>query len=130
MTTYLPDTNVLIDTLNGKRGQKEMLMNLVRQGHRLACCAVTVSELFSGIRPADLPKVETFISALSWQPTTPAIARRAGRWRHDYARQGVVLALADTLIAATAVEYGLTLITNNRKHFPMSELLLHPEVGI
>jgi predicted nucleic acid-binding protein len=50
------------------------------------------------------------------------MARQAGRWRHDYARRGVTLALPDLLIAATAVEYGLTLITDNRKHFLMPEL--------
>ena len=125
MTTYLPDTNVLVDALNGKRSQKEMLANLILQGHQLACCAVTLSELFSGIRAADIHKVEEFVSALRWHQTTPTIARRAGRWRHDYAGQGVTLALADTLIAATAVEYGLTLITNNGKHFPMPELSLY-----
>jgi predicted nucleic acid-binding protein len=85
--------------------------------------------LFSGIRAADLPKVEDFVSALSWCPTTPALARRAGRWRHDYAQQGITLALADTLIAATAIEYGLVLLTSNRKHFPMPELQLHPEAA-
>jgi predicted nucleic acid-binding protein len=126
MTAYLPDTNVLIDALNGRRGQKELLLNLVRQGHRLACCVVTISELFAGVHKADVPKVEEFVSALVWHETTLAIAKQAGRWRGEYARQGVSLALADTLIAATAVEYGLTLVTNNRKHFPMPELLLHP----
>jgi hypothetical protein len=34
--------------------------------------------------------------------------------------------ITDTLIAATALHYGLTLITNNQKDFPMPELKLHP----
>ena len=129
MITYLPDTNILIDALNGKRGCKEMLTNLVLRGHRLACCAVTVAELFSGIRAADIAKVEEFVSLLRWHATTPTIARLAGCWRYQYARIGIALALSDTLIAATGVEYGLTLITNNGKHFPMPELLRHTEVG-
>jgi tRNA(fMet)-specific endonuclease VapC len=77
------------------------------------------------IRAADVSKVEEFVSALQWQKTTPTIARQAGRWRYDYARQGVTLALPDLLIAGTAVAYGLTLITENRKHFPMPELSLY-----
>jgi hypothetical protein len=46
----------LIDVLNGNRLQKDMLTNLILQGHQLACCAITLSELFSGIRAVDVPK--------------------------------------------------------------------------
>ena len=129
MTTYLPDTNILINALNGKRGQRELLNDVVKRGHGLACCAVIIGELFSGIKPADLSKVEQFISTLAWYPTSPAIARRAGRLRFEYARKGIALSLPDTLIAATALEHGLTLITDNRKHFPAPELSLHPIDG-
>ena len=76
-------------------------------------------------QPADLAQVEQFVSMLRWYPANPAIARRAGRLRSDYARKGVTLGLADVLIAATALEHGLTLLTANRKHFPMPDLALH-----
>jgi predicted nucleic acid-binding protein len=56
MTRYLPDTNILINALNGKRGHKELLAALVVQGHRLTCCVITLSELFSGIRATDVIK--------------------------------------------------------------------------
>jgi tRNA(fMet)-specific endonuclease VapC len=125
MTTYLVDTNILINALNQKRGQRELLRELVGQGHRLACCAVVLAELFSGIRTEDLAQVEQFVSMLKWYPATPGIARRAGRLRFEYARKGVLLATPDMLIAATALENGLTLMTHNRKHFPMPELALH-----
>lgn len=121
--------NILINALNNKRGHRELLNQFVSQGHRLACCAVVVGELFSGIIPADLSKVEHFISTLAWYPTSPAIARRAGRLRFEYGRRGMTLSLPDMLIAATALEYGLTLITGNRKHFPVPELTLHPLPG-
>jgi hypothetical protein len=45
MTPYLADTNILINALNHRRGQRELLNQLVRQGHRLACCTVTLGEL-------------------------------------------------------------------------------------
>src|SRR5881275_2282122 len=100
MTTYLVDTNVLINALNHKRGHRELLNQLVDQGHRLACCTVILSELFSGIKPPDLPNVERFVSLLTWYAATPAIARRAGRLRFDYARKGISPSLPDMLIAA------------------------------
>jgi predicted nucleic acid-binding protein len=126
MTTYLADTNILINALNDKRGQRELLNHLVSQGHRLACCTVTLTELFSGIRSADLPKVEQFVSLLKWYAANQAIARHAGQLRFRYARKGITLSLPDMLIAATALEHGLTLITENRKHFPIPELPLYP----
>ena len=115
MITFLPDTNILINALNNKRGHRELLKTLLGQGDRLACCAVVVAELFSGIKPDDLAKIEEFVSLLVWYPTTRAIALR----------QGITLSLADTLIAATAAENGLKLITNNHRHFPMPELSMH-----
>lgn len=125
MTTYLPDTNILINASNGRRGHRELLRTLLTKGHRLACCSITVSELFSGVHPKDLATIEEFVSVLKWLDTTPSMARQAGRWRYDYSRQGLTLSLPDTLIAATALGHGLTLITDNRKHFPMPELSLY-----
>ena len=119
MTIYLADTNILINALNNKRGHRKLLHDLIGQGHRLACCTVIIAELFSGVRPADIAKVEQFVSTLSWYQATPAIARRAGRLRFEHARKGTALSLPDMLIAATALEHGLTLITDNRKHFPL-----------
>lgn len=66
---------------------------------------------------------------LSWYHATPSIARRAGRLRYEFGRQGLTIGLPDLLIAATALEYGLTLITENRKHFPMADLSLYPLPG-
>jgi len=73
--------------------------------------------------------VEAFVSILHWYPSSPDIARRVGRLRYEYARQGVTLGLPDLLMAATALFHGLTLITANRKHFPMPELAVHPLSG-
>lgn len=126
MTTYLLDTNILINALNRKQGHRKLLHQLVAHGHRLACCTVILGELFSGIKPANAAAVEQFVSLLAWYPASPTIARRAGRMRFDWARQGVTLSLLDALIAATALEYSLTLITGNRKHFPMPELSMYP----
>ena len=53
MATYLLDTSVIIDALNDKRGRREFLLGLVRQGHLLACCPVNVTEVYAGMRPKE-----------------------------------------------------------------------------
>ncbi len=126
MTIYLPDTNILIDALNDKRGRRQVLRDLVLQGHRLACCSVTVSEVYSGMHAHEAPLTDQFLSSLVWYDSSRRIARRAGRLRFDWARRGNTLSLPDTLIAATVLENGLTLITANRKDFPMPELTFYP----
>ena len=124
--TYLPDTNILIDVLNGKGETAKLLSRLVADGNELASCAVTVAEVHSGIHPKDSAAIEQFLSSLRWYDITPAVAVRAGQIRYAQARQGITLALPDTLIAALAMEYRLTIITNNRKHFSILGLSIHP----
>ena len=43
------------------------------------------------------------------------------RWR----KKGHTLSLPDVTIAAVALTHGLTLLTDNRKDFPMAELALY-----
>lgn len=129
MTVFLPDTNVLIDALRRNPRRIKLLRGLLSQGHSLACCAVTVGEIYSGMHPNEAAHTADFLSTLLWLDTTLAVARKAGSLRYEYARKGITFTLPDTLIAATALHYGLTLITENRKDFPMPEIQLHPLGG-
>lgn len=129
MTTYLPDTNILIDALNGKRGRRQILRDIVVHGNRLACCDVTLAEVYAGMHPHEAARTDEFLSSLVWYNTSRAIARRAGRFRFEYARKGMTLSLPDLLIAAISLEHSLTLITDNRKHFPMPDLMVYPVSG-
>jgi predicted nucleic acid-binding protein len=125
-TVFLPDTNVVVDALNGKRDRREWLRKLVLEGGRLACCTITLGEIYAGMRPQEAVRTDQFLSALVWYPSSRTIARRAGRLRFEWAQRGQTLSFADTLIAATALEHDLTLVTANRKHFPMPELTFYP----
>ena len=49
----------------------------------------------------------------------------AGEFQYDYARKGATLNLADVTIAAVALTNAVTLLTDNRKDFPMPELALY-----
>ena len=74
------------------------------------------------MRLGEEPRTEAFLSSLHCYPMSGAIARRAGSLKAGYAREGLTLSLADMIVAATALEHGLTLMTDNRKDFPLPEL--------
>ncbi len=126
MATYLLDTTVIIDFLNGKRRRRELLRSLVEQGHMLACCAVNVTEVYAGLRPSEAQKTAAFLRQLDYREVTWEIARHAGLLKNEWGKKGHTLALGDVTVAATALAYGLVLMTDNAKHFPMSELARYP----
>ena len=65
------------------------------------------------------------LARLRYYEITPEVAQKAGRLKYDWARKGHSLSLADVIIAATSLHHGLTLITDNLKHFPMPELSIY-----
>ena len=126
MATILLDSSVIFDHLNGRRGRSEFLARLIDQGHILACCSVNVSEVYAGLRAGEEAGTQDFLDSLKWLPVTPAIARQAGWLRRDWRAKGHTLSFTDTTIAALALANESPLLTDNRKHFPMPELILYP----
>jgi predicted nucleic acid-binding protein len=124
--TYLLDTSVIIDALNDKRGRRELLLGLVKQGHVLACCPINVTEIFAGLRPKEETATEEFLRSLEYYHLTWPVARLAGLLKRDYGRKGMTVTVPDATIAAVALIHVLTLMTDNIKDFPMKELSLYP----
>jgi predicted nucleic acid-binding protein len=126
MAIYLLDTSVIIDALNRKRNRWQLLASLVETGETLACSAVTVAEIYAGLRPRESAATQIFLEGLEHYGLDWELARYAGLLKNEWARKGRTLALADVLIAATALAHKLVLMTDNRKDFPMPQLVLYP----
>ena len=126
MATYLLDTSVIIDALNNKRNRRGVLLDLLRQGHLLACCPINVAEVYAGLRPKEEVATEEFLRTLEYYHITWPVARMAGLLKRDRGRKGVTLTIADATIAAVAIAHDLTLLTDNVKDFPMKDLTLYP----
>lgn len=119
----LVDTDILIDYL---RGRIQAITFLERNIDRLHISAVTVAELYQGVREGDeRAKLAMTLSALTVLPLTEEIAASAGLLRRDN-RAAMGCGLADCLIAATASRHGLTLVTLNAKHFGMLDDVVVP----
>ena len=112
----LIDTDVLIDYLRGQAAAVSYLESLIEP---LLISAITVAELYAGVREGtERQALESFVTAFHVVMIDQMIAEQGGLHRRDYGKSHNV-GLADALIAATAEVRGATLVTLNRKHFPM-----------
>jgi predicted nucleic acid-binding protein len=118
----LLDTSVLIDALRHRHRRRELLAELVQAGHRLTTSALNVAEVYAGMQPNEAQGTEDFLGVLDCYELTGKSGRRAGALKQQWAKKGRTLALADMIVAAIALEHGCTLMTDNRKDFPMEEL--------
>jgi predicted nucleic acid-binding protein len=122
----LLDTTVLLDVLRARQNRRSILAELVAGGHLLSTTAINIAEVYAGMRPGEEARTEAFLSSLECYPINGAITRRAGALKSVWARKGRTLSLADMVIAATALEHSLALMTDNRRDFPLPELTFHP----
>ena len=104
MANLLVDTDVFVDHLRGSR-------KLEAGGDRLLYSVVTRCELFAGDEEEE-ETVRRLLDAFEEVPVDRNVAEQAGRIRRVSG-----LRTADALIAATAMEHQLTLLTRNVRDF-------------
>ncbi len=125
MTTFLIDSDVLADFFQ-KKLYALLLIEKLHQIGNLAISLLTVSELRAGWTTHQaaffLPQLYNMTKPFG---LTESIAELAGQLRYVYRTKGVSLPTVDTLIAATALINGHTLVTRNIKDYPMPELHLY-----
>ena len=126
MARYLLDTDVVISFSKQREPAYSWLLGRVRSSDDLGVCDIVVAEFFAGLPPADRSGWESFFDAMFFWETSPEAARRAGRYRYQFARQGLAIATSDALIAAVAVDVQATLVTGNVRHYPMPDVTLLP----
>ena len=129
MARLLLDSTVIIDALRG-RPAADRLAGLRRRGVEPWVCAISVEEIWRGLRPGEEDVVRRFFGAVRLAPIGVPEGERAGTWRRTFAEQGVTLHQADCLIAAAACGIEASLATANIGDFPMDDVLVeHWPVG-
>lgn len=124
MPDCLLDTTAIIDYLRDKGGVPELLEQLCLEGRLLGCCPINIVEVYAGMKDKEKAATDEFLNSLTCYETTREIGCIAGELKRRHAKEGITLSTADVLIAATAINNRLVLVTNNSKHFSSEEITI------
>lgn len=124
--SILLDTTVLIDVLHRRPKQIALLKQLIADGFELATSCVNAGELYAGTRPGEEAATNALVGSLTCYDLTLSIAQRAGEMVATRRKAGKTHSLADMMIAATAMEHGCQLLTDNVRDFQVPGLALFP----
>jgi predicted nucleic acid-binding protein len=111
------DTDVVIDFFTDTPPHAQSVAELLKEG-RLAVAAVTVFELYAGVRGAHrLKQLEAFFERVPVLPLDLLAAAYAGKIYTDMKAEGMTVGNQDILIAGICLANGLSLLTGNKAHF-------------
>ena len=128
MSGFLVDTNVVSEFIRPQPDSRVIRWLDAADPESLFAGVVTFGEIRLGIE--DLPASKRRAALEEWLeqglpqwfeshllPVTKAIADRWGQLTIKAKRKGIAITTADGLIAATALEYDLAIVTRNVKDF-------------
>ncbi len=118
--SFLVDTDCVIDHFNRIRTASERIKKAASEG--LGLSVISLAELSEGIFFSRDPvasdaQVQEFMGGITLIGISGETCRIFGRLRGELRPRGRLVPDFDLMIAATAIEHNLTLLSNNRRHF-------------
>lgn len=118
--SLLIDTDCVIDHFNAIQAASARVRKAIVAG--LGLSVISLAELWEGIyfsrNPTeDAAQLREFVSSVSVIGISEETCQIFGRLRGTLRPQGKSIPNFDLIIAATALEHNLTLLSNNRRHF-------------
>lgn len=119
MPEFMLDTDTVSWALRGQGTVPTRLLE--HRPSQLCLSSITLAELRFGADAKASRKlhglIDTFVQSVVVMPFDQAAADRFGQVANALAKRGAPIGTFDTLIATHALSLGLTLVTNNTKHF-------------
>lgn len=117
---YLLDTNICVYWLKGNEHIEQKILSVGLDN--VALSFLNVSELYYGAYKsqrvdANLTLIRQLTDQLNVIESDEAISEMFGEMKATLEKAGTIIDDADLFIAACAKVHGLTLVTNNVKHF-------------
>jgi tRNA(fMet)-specific endonuclease VapC len=119
MTGFMLDTDISSYII--KRRPATLVEKFEKHGETLNVSVITAAELRFGAEKAGRPKlvelVEAYLDRLAILDWTNDVTRHYARIRSELERSDKPIGNMDILIASHALSQGMTVVTNNLKHF-------------
>ncbi len=117
---YLADTDWIVHALHGNPAIIQRLEELTDAG--IGISIISVAELYQGVYysndpPGNEQRLQAFLSGYDIVQMDYEICRTFARERGRLKAQGTPIADLDLLIGCIALRHGLTMLSNNRRHF-------------
>lgn len=120
MSTYLLDSDVIIEFLKDDKKTVDLINKIEEEG--LSCSVLTIIEVKRGLTSKQEIKSSDLFATIKAYPVTKNIAEFAAILAREWQAKGKFLQLVDASIAATCLVHDLTLVTYNKRDYPMKEL--------
>ena len=115
------DTSVWVEFLRGGRGGDSSVVEDLIRSSQAVTCGMVLAELLAGVRDAeDRRQLQEALAGLDYLETREQTWRRAGELAAELRSKGRTLPMSDLIVAALAIEHGLTVLTadSHFRHIP------------
>ena len=117
MKKFLVDSDVIIWYLKGREQEYKLLKEISSKGE-LFMSVISITEVRTGLQKNAVEIIDSLTDIFHPVSVDENIAAMAGALKQKYN-----LAIADMIIAASTISIDAVLVTYNKKHFPMPELI-------
>jgi predicted nucleic acid-binding protein len=124
MADYLLDTGVLVRCLRGIKDTLELGQHLLTEGD-LHVAALSTMEVLALAAPPEERRTREFLTPFFSLPMDQDIASRAAQILQLVAGKKPEWSFPDAIIAATALEHELTLVTYQKQFSTLADLKLY-----
>ena len=119
--TYLPDTNVLIYALSGKEPHHTSVNTWIEE-NQLVLSSIVTAEYLSNATSQEEAPFRKLMQICRVLPVDADVALQGALYRKQFTRKQKKVWLIDCLIAATCKVFGATLVTSDKRDYPMIDI--------
>lgn len=125
MRTLLVDTDIIINHLKGHSRMGYRIEQLLAVG-TLYVSGITIAEVWEGLSPTKRQPAEEILSQMKMAAVTAELGKHAGILVYNYGEKGITITTADAIIATTAIENNLEVVSHDKVFIKIKELNVYP----